>query len=688
MKRDVGTKAAGTTYRRTGWKRWLLGLTASLVLVTLMLTGLASAVTPVAPLIQPTPQGHYTPNGQPDPTVHANVTQATLNDSCGVFCWSSVSGQATTYVVAPSGLELDPYVPNAIRYVDLTHIVAPGTLQSVALPGSVAGCTGSTHTCEDPLHGANWVNENVTNPTYAPCHGGTACFQTLVAPTVSNVTDSYSTYGGKTGLKVLQIVMNDSAKRPNKNAVVLDLSLGQLSLPSLNPANDYFTVIYSLSYSGGSCASASSVCRAAIGVSNASGMSTAPTSFLWWNATTQQPLPAYNALRTASKDGKTAAWNYSLDNLTSQRSFNSTQYLDYNYSTASTWVFPGEVAMWSAPLSDFGAGWGAYKAPGVNLTAGCSTDGGTNCTTAVNFTAFMETAASGVSTAATNLTLTVWGLSVTSAPVSLGPSFQSVHIYKPTKASGKNFGSWANVTQRMAVSSEFGGPTAYTSWSPSWTGSGWVNNSGLQEAIAYPATSLTNVTQSVLTSANGSGQISYQFRFSLPTPSSWAYSSCVQVTDQKQQGTYTTVTATSSDGTTGYNDAPSLAKAGMAVGNVTVIAPLTSSLAADCTPAAPPTSGVHSSVMPLVAALQPGNVVVNETLSYSASVICQITTSCTPPPCAETNTCPTNSTAGSVSFTSQLENDIVTWWWLEFAGAVVIIAVVLYERKGHRRSNR
>jgi hypothetical protein len=161
----------------------------------------------------------------------------------------------------------------------------------------------------------------------------------------------------------------------------------------------------------------------------------------------------------------------------------------------------------------------------------------------------------------------------------------------------------------------------------------------------------------------------------------------------KEEGTYQTVTATSSDGTTGYNDAPSLAKAAMAIGNVTVIAPLTSSLAADCTPAAPPTSGVHSSVMPLVASLQPGNVAVNETVSYTAAQLSTLV----PPTCQTVNgTCcvtsptgclptPTQST-GSVSLESQVMSFLTTWWpWILLILVVVAVTVAYAESRHHHR---
>ena len=668
------------------WKRRAIGLTASLVLVTLMLTGLASAVNPTL-AVTPSSKAAYSPYPglQPDPELATNVSISTVNLSCGVLCAASVSGQSTTYSAIPAGISLDSgHVANPIRFVDLTHLVVPGTLQAHALPGSVNGCSQSTHTCEDPLYVSNWVVQNVTTPTYSPCHGApTTCHQPLVSPTLANASDPYSTYGGSSGLKVIHFTLNDSTKRTGQNAAVIGLSLPQSSWPSLNPANDYVTVIYSVS-STGVCTSA---CVGAIGIENASGMGTAPVSFPWINSTTYGVMPAYTALAKISQ-GALTLHNYTLNNDTQAGYYNSTQNRDYNYSDSAAFVTPGNYAVWSAPLSDFGAGWGNYKAPGTNFSSGCSTTGALYCTTAVNLTVYLSTGST--STAATNLTLTLWGMDISSSSVSVGPTAQSVPVYLPSKATGKNFRTWANVTEALPAQGEFGGITAYTSLSPSWGSNGWINTSGIQESWTYPATGLTNVTETALQSTtNGSGQISYSFHFDYPSSGSIAYG-CTQALDSKTSAAYVTVTGAgpniqSSDQSVTWN-----AKT-LEPGNRTQITG-----GVTCTTIPAPGSGVHSSAMQLsTGVLSATNAVINETLSYTAAQFSTLV----PPTCQTSGTtccitsptgCPSTSTQapGSVSLETEIMDFIQTWWpWLLLI-LVVIAVTVAYAERGHHHRRR
>lgn len=651
----------------------------SLVLTLLMFS---QPIAGASPLTVTPAKAAYSPISgvEPNPEFATNVSISSVNLSCGALCAASVSGQHTTYAAIGQGIILDPHVANGIRYLDPTHIVAPGIYQDLALPGTVAGCTGSTHTCEDLLDGANWASLNSTLPTYAPsCPFGGSCLtlhSPLVAPTVSNFTDSYSTYGGSAGLKIVKLTMNNSAKRANSNVAVLSLPLGQAEWPSLNPSNDYLNVIESLSSSTSGSVAATGI--GGIGLENLSGMSTAPIAFLGENQTSGQLLSMLQLEQEASKSGNHLL-NNTWANDTYQVSHNSTNYLDYNYTSGASVISSGMAAMFSAPLSDFSGSWGNYKAPGLNFSSGCSTSGATQCTTQANLTVFLETGPS--STAGTNLTLTIWGLSISSAPLSIGSTFSHFHEYEPTKASGTNYrGPYVNSTATRGIADQWTNPFAYTSLSPSWGNSGWVNTTGIQESWSYPATALTNVTSSFLKSAtNDSGQGTYQFHFDYPASGSIAYG-CAQVWDQKVAGTYVTVTGETPPAIQGSDLSASFNAATVHVGNRTQITG-----GSTCSPAAAPGPGVHQAALPLGAGvLSSTNAVINETVDYAN--VCNLMSCSTGGSSGGNN----NSSGNGGGFLSSTVS--ATGIWILFA-AVVVIALVLVafglgDHKGHEHAGR
>ena len=662
-----GRRGRLTTGQLTIWASLLL----TLVMISTPMAGASGPPTATS--------GNYTPTAgvTPDPEFATNVSISTVNLSCGALCAASISGQHTTYSSIGQGIILDPHTANGIRYVDVTHLVAPGTLQDIKLPGDVAGCTGSTHTCEDLLDGANWVSLNSTLPTYHPtCPFGGSCLtlhSPLEAPSVTNVTDSYSTYGGSTGLKVLQFVVNNSAKRANSNVAVLNLPLGQLVWPSLSPSGDYLTAIYSLSSSTSGSAAATGI--AGIGMENLSGMSTAPIAFLAENQTSGQILPMLQLEQTASRAGVTMV-NNTWGNGTYAVAHNSTQNLDYNYTSGASVITNGQAAMFSAPLSDFGGSWGNYKAPGLNFTAGCSTSGAKQCTTQANLSVFLETGPT--STAETNLTLTVWALAITSSQLSLGSTFQSFHEYEPAKSSGTNYhGPYVNSTAVRGLADQWTSPFAYTGLSPSWGSAGWVNASGIQESWSYPATALTNVTESFLKSpSNDSGQGTYQFHFDYPTSGSISYG-CAQVWDRKVSGTYKGVTGSTPPSIQSSDLSANFNSASVKVGNRTQITGGTT-----CTPTAAPGAGAHPSALPLGAGvLSATNAVVNETISYSN--ICGLISCSTGG--TQTNNTSNNGTGGFLSSTVS-----ATGIWILFGAIVlVVLLVVVYalgDHEGHEHA--
>ena len=551
--------------------------------------------------------------GQPTPYLADNVTLSNISlaQSNPALTYSVISGGATNWVSA-SGVTLNGRVPNPVTAWGPASLVVPGVLQHDTFGAKAVGypTTGNSASYNEWWNSPEW-----SDITLAHTAGAT-------------ITNSTSLYGQPD----LVVALNAS-----RNLAVQEVAAGfpAAALPSLATTNDYLTVIYSVTSStnDGPAVAANGIANAgvSVGILNNSNEGTVIPWTPSVNKTTEQILPYYASGDAAP--GETG-----------------------NYAPVASFAGVNKTVYESFPISD----------AALNVTSSSSPCGpGTtvkNCAKDVYVTVLANLPEAYPYA---NITVTILGVGLTTAPVSVGESYLQGGYQGNLYLGGHwvNTFIWENTTSNFPVVGSWGAPSNLTGWSPTWGTSGWDTGQSFSEAWAYPAANLGNVTTTLLSSASGGGVAEYSFPFSLPSAPALVYqangANVFDTTADVQGVNYTAVTGCQTEtqcAATPPNGQTEATKLNALKPGHNVLLP----------------TGSTS----LPAGTDPYHTVTNESLSYNA------TTWCVPDPtgtgCAPAVTAPVGLSS-SVS---------VTGLWILLAAIVVGVLLVVVFFGGEKEEGR
>ena len=509
----------------------------------------------------------YAPNAyMPDPQVTGNVTLNTVNLAAGQMDYPTTVGTSTTWH-APAGVSLDTaHNANPIITDNASAAVVPGVLQADAFPHTPGGFlsggpNASAAYCSTyGAHGCGWwnnshvwtSNDSITSTTTAGAGG-----------MYTHITNSTSN-----GEPDIVISMNNSAAASSV-ARMTDIATAGLTIPtSALIAAGYTQTGYTyltLSYYVTTSAAATTMVTPFIGggygwgapvtPSNTPPYTISPSVYIpSSNLSTQDIVPCLKdgTLYTTFVPGTLVATKTAVAGNSACGTNTVGVPLDpmagLTYSTQGT---SGEELV-SYPVSDSLYCW---VSPGVT----CS---GLTAVTSIEFGVLIESASA---VPANWVTVTVTGLALTTAPVSLGPTTSDgwtcavasggcaakygqyagdiatldSTVGLPTVESGV---VWHNVSAPLPVEgstivASAGWPTGPTTslihgtvnaslagFVPSWGAAGWLNGSAVTEDWYQSASVLTNVSAIPFAGPSGTGGlVNYDFHFSWPSSSDLSY---------------------------------------------------------------------------------------------------------------------------------------------------------------------
>lgn len=580
--------------------------------------------------------------GEPTPYLPTNlsVSNISLANPNPALTYPVLVGGQVGWMQA-THVELDPRTPNPVSYSP-SKLVVPGVWQGAPLPGPASACDNIpvTSRCYDATNTALWV---LSHGAYGSTGGGTA--------TLANGTSAY----GQPLVTIRANNSNNGGLAKHGQYALAQLALPASSLPSLSISSDYVDAIYSLS--SNDCPALASTgepgaypCDATFGLGNATS---AQQAYPAVNVTTRDPT----ALSTAGIYGSSAPI---YDVIPGLALTGGNEYVDTQTIADAAGV--NETVMVSVPLSDM-----TGPGVGLNVSSTASPCGpGTaiaGCTGQVNLTFRVQTGNGG---AYQNVTMTIWGIAITTSPLTLGATYvRGVWLDTYT-----TYNVWDNTTSAREVVGQYGAPSNLTDFAPSWGASGWLPEYSVSESWVAPSTMLTNETVTYYTSSAGGGQAAYSFPLAFPQAASLQYGETrVYDTTADVPGVNYTIaqaceTQTQCLGVNPYNDAPNLAT--LHGGHNVQIR----DEATICSPPLGDPNGCYN--------VDPYNAVVNETLTYSPAAWCSLG-QCVPPPpppathnnTSTTGTSPGGPLGGTVSVTGE-------WILIGLLALVAVIALVAW----------